>query len=346
MASHDMERPAARELGTGTLAVRRSSRDSRDAEHGTISRTNSSSRMSSGRSTPTEQLEGPAARDRDTGRRDSREDVRGSDGGRGRFEGPARAGGGGAGGHQHRTAESSRGSGGTATATARGSKRGRSVDSDRGGGREAERGFDAAEGGGDGDPSKAFDSKRMRQPDPAVMEPEGGGVGPSRSSVEGWGRGYSGGGVPRDREREGPAAPSDGSSGRYRDEANPRHGGGSGGGRMPMPMPSREVHMDRPTYEARGGGRAGRSGGGGGGGLDVGAIGEDQDRSGGHRDREARGGREHPPDDDARSRSSRDGGKKTRSDRQRSGSSRGEDGGGGGSRKEKKKSSKSKKKKH
>lgn len=139
------------------------------------------------------------------------------------------------------------------------------------------------------------------------------------------------------REREGPAAPGDGGSGRYRDEGSLRHGMGGGGGGGRMQMPSREVHMDRATYEARGGGRGGRSGVV----MDVGGHG--QDRSGGHRD--VRGGREHPSDDDARSRSSRDG-KKSRSDRQRSGTSRGDDSGGGGSRKEKKKSSKSKKKKH
>lgn len=337
MASHDMERPAARESGTGTLSVRRS-RDSRGTEHGTISRTSSSSRMGSGRSTPTEQLEGPGARDMGR-RRESLEDVSSSDGGRGRFEGPARAGGG------LRAAESSRsgGGGGGGGGTSRGSKRGRSADPDRGGGREAR--FDA-DGGGDGDPSQAFDSKRMRQPDPAMLELEGRRVAPPRSSVEGWGRGYGGGGgVPREREREreGPAAPDDGSSGRYRDEAIFRHDGAGGGSGMPVRMPPREVHMDRLSHEARGGGRAGRSAGG----LDAGGEGQDRDRSGGHHG--ARGDREHPHDDDARSRSSREG-KKSRSDRQRSGGSRGEDGGGVGggssSRKEKKKSSKSKKKKH
>ncbi|CAM9993306.1 unnamed protein product, partial [Ectocarpus fasciculatus] len=110
-------------------------------------------------------------------------------------------------------------------------------------------------GSAEGDPSQAFDSKRMRQPDQTMMpQPEGGGGrrGSVKSPVDRWGRGHGGGGGGGPWEREGPAAPSDANSGRYHDDL--RHGGG-GGGRMQMP--SHEM-PDRPAaYEARGRGRGG-----------------------------------------------------------------------------------------
>ena len=269
------------------------------------------------------------------------EDHRGGNVGGGggglRFEGPARAGtqrgsvsgsggaggsggggGGGSGGRSARGSESIRGAG-----MSRGSKRGRSEDSDRGGG-GGDMGFERGGGGGgfEGDPSEAFDSKRMRHPDHQGMMMEHD-VGPLRPPGDGWGRGYIGGG-----------GGGGGGDVRYRDEAGGRHGVSAGAGRMQMP--SRDAHMDhRPPYDAQ----WGRSGppamaiDGLGGGV-RGGMEKSSHREGHGRDQQ------QPVDD---SRAMREG-KKPRGDRQRSSNSNTRDEEGGG-RKEKKKSGKSKKKK-
>lgn len=245
MASQDMERPVAREdgafpavpsgtisRGQGTLAIR-SSRGSRERH---IPRGDSKNSMSGGRGTLSEQELSAG------GRRDSREDLRSSSGisssgisSSGGYADEARGGrlDDGRAGLQRggRMVDSARG--GASGSTTRGSKRGRSVDSDRGGGGGGggggEVGFDR--GGGEGDPSQAFDSKRMRQPDQVMGEAEGGS---SRNSVEAWGRGYGGGGGVRDS----PAGGGDAGTGRYRE------------GRMQMP--TREVYDGRGSRGSSG----------------------------------------------------------------------------------------------
>lgn len=296
MAANDMERPAPRHdssgdfnapsaRGTGTLAVP-APRSSRDAH-------------------------APPAREVITTstRRGSREEVVRSGGGGG-------VGGGGTGSSRGGGYPEDGGSGrggrveddrpsrvGSRSGMSRG-KRGRSVDSDRGsGGGGHGMGFD-----GDyeeGDPSQAFDSKRMRQPDvmpasmPLPME-----EGPVRPSIDSWSRGYAGQGV----EDGGRSSRGYGS-------------GGGVGGRMQISM--REMHMERPSYDThgRGGGRAHHMDGGG------------MDGGGNYRDSRGLG----MSDDDVDSR----GGKKGRHDTGRSSTSRGGEDLDGGGRKDKKKSKKS-----
>ena len=183
-------------------------------------------------------------------------------------------------------------------------------------------GIDRYKSGFEGDPSEAFDSKRMRHPDHQGMMMEHD-VGPLRPPGDGWGRGYIGGG-----------GGGGGGDVRYRDEAGGRHGVSAGAGRMQMP--SRDAHMDhRPPYDAQ----WGRSGppamaiDGLGGGV-RGGMEKSSHREGHGRDQQ------QPVDD---SRAMREG-KKPRGDRQRSSNSNTRDEEGGG-RKEKKKSGKSKKKK-
>lgn len=322
IASKDMERQASRHDssgefnrgGTGTLAVRQPHRDVREAN---VSHTNSASRMAEGHMSLSDQ-EITGGRDR----RGTRENVpRGGSGGSGGSGGgytdEVDVRGGGLRGGERGTRIAERVGG---AAMARG-KRGRSADADRGGMAMADNmGF---EGDEDGDPSQAFDSKRMRQPDMPVLPDEGS----SRLSAA---RGYS---------------PSH-EVGRWRDDVGRR---GGGGGRMQMP--SRDVHIDRSApYD-------GRVGGGVGGGRDGGAArGSGRQQSGMHMNSGGGGSgfAEHGYRGDSRGlphmsedmdeRGSRDS-KRGRHERDRASNSRARDDGDGAGRKEKKKSSKSKRSK-
>lgn len=242
----------------------------------------------------------------------------------GRFDSVGRLGG----GREVGTVASDSRRGGGSSGIVRGVKRGRSIDSDHRAGGGGDVGMSEGGVGGEGDPSQAFDSKRMRQPEQTTTEPEAGGL--SRPSpVDGWGgRGGYGSAAGGD------GGSSNSSGGRYREEIV---GNKYGGGRLPMPMDPREMqHTERPSYDGRGS-RSGRQG------VAMDAVGVSGDRGGGgggggHR--KSRGGRD-PPEEDARV-SRGDGGKKSRNGRERSSNtSRDEDGGG---RKDKKKSKAKKRK--
>lgn len=177
-------------------------------------------------------------------------------------------------------------------------KRGRSVDSERG----ADASYDMED---EGDPSQAFDSKRMRQQDLSMAVEEG----PARPSAS---RGYG---------------TSDDVSGRWREDGGRR--GSGGGGRAQMAL--RDQHVDRTPYDNRG---LGSIGGGPRGGRQSMVH---MDGGGGFMDQVYRDPRGSvlSDEDDIR------GSKKVRHDRDRSSSSRARDDGDGG-RKEKKKSSRKK----
>lgn len=263
LATKEMERGTGSLTGTGTLAVSHASskREVVITTSRRSSRDDPNVRVSGGGSSMGGSSRGGGYTDDNNGRsprvNDDEQRSRTSRGGGGRTVERTGSGGGG-------------GGGGTSSRA----KRGRSVDSDRGGGGDV--GGYAEDYFEEGDPSQAFDSKRMRPADAMQMPVE---EGPSRSSVDaGWSRGYGD------------------------DAARPRSygGGGGGGGGSRMQMSQRDMHKDRsPMYDGHG-----RGGGSGGGVMEGGGYHDDDargsSRKGGRHDRDRSSNRSEEDGDGGR----------------------------------------------